>query len=510
MNSQIIAQTEAEGKTIMVAGLGVGGASVARILRDRQALVVTVDDRKPADYRFDQVLTDDFDWSPFGCLITSPGFSPQSPFLTKAAAQGLPILSEVEFAWQTRAINPQTGQPAVWVGITGTNGKTSTTEMTSEILQAAGYQAPAVGNIGVPVSQAAQDPSNQYLVVELSSFQLHYTDDLALAGAAITNLADDHLDWHGGFENYAADKAKVYSGVSQILVYNADDPRVSAKAREATPAPSCRRVGFSLEAPQPGTIGIDQGWIVNLSPVGPQGRLAPVTDFPHLCEPDGTVYPHLLADALTALALALGLGVDCQVAVKALSSFAPGGHRIQKVASYQDPSNGKIIRFVDDSKATNAHAAAASLSSFPRKSVVWIAGGLAKGAEFSSLVSRQREVIKAAVVIGQDQSLIEEALETQAPDIPYTLIDPADKGTVMARAIQAATAYVHGGDVILLAPACASMDQFVSYADRGDQFAAQARSWIQAQGLADQEAASAATETPPAPAVSDSEDHPQA
>ena len=374
------------------------------------------------------------------------------------------------------------------VGITGTNGKTSTTEMTSEMLTACGLAAPAVGNIGKAVSHAAVDPANDVLCVELSSFQLHFTYSLELDCAAITNIADDHLDWHGGIENYAADKAKVFHNVKKALVYNADDERVTKLAFAAQTTPECRRIGFTLAEPKDGQIGVKDGWIVDMSGIaggeaGKPFQVAKVTDFTHLTEPDGTVYPHLLADALTALALVLGLGADKDKALAALKQFTPGGHRIQTVAVAKT-SDGGTIRFVDDSKATNAHAAKASLDSFADKSVVWIAGGLAKGSRFEQLVADQAHTIKAAIIIGKDQQPMLDAFKASAPDIPMSIIDPTDNDTVMARAIDAAGTYAQSGDVVLMAPACASMDQFKSYADRGNQFAQQAQRWVNEHGEA--------------------------
>ena len=374
------------------------------------------------------------------------------------------------------------------VGITGTNGKTSTTEMTSEMLTACGLAAPAVGNIGKAVSHAAVDPANDVLCVELSSFQLHFTYSLELDCAAITNIADDHLDWHGGIENYAADKAKVFHNVKKALVYNADDERVTKLAFAAQTAPECRRIGFTLAEPKDGQIGVKDGWIVDMSGIaggeaGKPFQVAKVTDFTHLTEPDGTVYPHLLADALTALALVLGLGADKDKALAALKQFTPGGHRIQTVAVAKT-SDGGTIRFVDDSKATNAHAAKASLDSFADKSVVWIAGGLAKGSRFEQLVADQAHTIKAAIIIGKDQQPMLDAFKASAPDIPMSIIDPTDNDTVMARAIDAAGTYAQSGDVVLMAPACASMDQFKSYANRGNQFAQQAQRWVNEHGEA--------------------------
>ena len=182
------------------------------------------------------------------------------------------------------------------------------------------------------------------------------------------------------------------------------------------------------------------------------------------------------------------MGADLQDAAHALAGFAPGGHRIVKVASYIPGPGQPAIRFIDDSKATNAHAAAASLSSFPDRSVVWIAGGLTKGAHFDDLVRSQSHVMTSVVVIGKDQAYILEALKKYAPDIPYTLIDPSDNTTVMKRAVDAAGRYAQPGDAVLLAPACASMDQFASYADRGNKFAVCAKEWVKAKQDTGQEA----------------------
>lgn len=473
------------GKTVIVAGLGVSGQSMMEVLGSRAEKVLGVDEKKPdADlHSFDRI-----DWDHVDLVMTSPVFNPRTPFILEAQRRGIPVMSEVELAWQLRVNCDSTGEPARWIGITGTNGKTSTTEMTSEMLTACGLMAPAVGNIGKAVSHAAVDPANDVLCVELSSFQLHFTDSLALDCAAITNIADDHLDWHGGIENYAADKAKVFHRVKKALVYNADDERVTRLAFAAETAEGCRKVGFTLSEPQDGQIGVKDGWIVDMSGIaggepGMPEQVAKVSEFTHLTEPDGTVYPHLLADALTALALVLGLGADKEKAIASLEQFTPGGHRIQTVATATTPDGGSI-RFVDDSKATNAHAAKASLNSFADKSVVWIAGGLAKGSRFEQLVAEQSHTIKAAVVIGKDQQPILDAFAASAPDIPLTIIDPANNDVIMERAVDAAGEYAQSGDVVLMAPACASMDQFKSYADRGNQFAQQAQRWVNEHGKA--------------------------
>lgn len=475
-------------KTVVIAGLGVSGTSLAQVLAERGAHVIGVDERKSeADvHSFDQI-----DWDGVDYVMTSPVFNPRTPFILEAQRRGIPVMSEVEFAWRLRVNNERTGKPAPWIGITGTNGKTSTTEMTSEMLTACGMDAPTAGNIAsgdmsMSLSRCATNPHHDVLCVELSSFQLHFTDSLELDCAAITNIADDHLDWHGGRENYAADKSKVFQHAKRAIVYNAQDATVSELAKCAQTAAGCRKIGFTLAVPQAGEIGIEDGWITDRSGVasgtiGERVKLAPITDFTHLMEPNGTLYPHLVADALTALALVLGLGADAETALNALKAFKPGGHRIETVAEAR--VEGGSIRFVDDSKATNGHAAHASLSSFPDKSVVWIAGGLAKGSRFEQLVHDQAKTIKAAVIIGKDQEPMRDAFLSQAPDIPVTFIDPSDNATVMDRAVEACGQYAEAGDVVLMAPACASMDQFKSYADRGNKFAAAAKTWSEVHGL---------------------------
>ena len=506
-------------KNVLVAGLGVSGRGAAEVLRAVGSNPITADEKKPeADiHNFEEI-----NWSKIDAVVTSPVFNPRTPFLQEAQSHNIPVMSEVELAWRLRVPSKRTNKPAYWIGITGTNGKTSTTEMTSAMLTACGLDAPAVGNIGKSVSHAALEADHDALCVELSSFQLHFTDSLALDCAAITNIAADHLDWHGGMEAYAHDKSKVFNNVRKALVYNAQDERVKALAQAAKVASGCKLIGFTLAEPSLGEIGVKDGWIVDNSGVaggdpGVLKRIVSLRDLRHLCEPDGTVYPHLLADALTALALALGLTGNVDSAVRALCEFAPGGHRIQTVATFkaQDCNPSHSIRFVDDSKATNAHAAAASLASFANNSVVWIAGGLAKGGCFEDLVANQLHVIKAVVVIGVDQRPIVEAIHNSAPNIPVTIVAPdgssaesyngiddavcariehnslinADSSfgeAVMQQTVEAAGRYAKPGDVVLLAPACASMDQFVSYADRGNRFAEESQRWVHNHGIKQQ------------------------
>ena len=450
------------GKTVIVAGLGVSGQSMMEVLGSRAEKVLGVDEKKPdADlHSFDRI-----DWDHVDLVMTSPVFNPRTPFILEAQRRGIPVMSEVELAWQLRVNCDSTGEPAQWIGITGTNGKTSTTEMTSEMLTACGLTAPAVGNIGKAVSHAAVDPANDVLCVELSSFQLHFTDSLALDCAAITNIADDHLDWHGGIDNYAADKAKVFHRVKKALVYNADDERVTRLAFAAETAEGCRKVGFTLSEPQDGQIGVKDGWIVDMSGIaggkpGTPEQVAEVSEFTHLTEPDGTVYPHLLADALTALALVLGLGADKEKAIASLKRFTPGGHRIQTVATATTQDGGSI-RFVDDSKATNVNSCWYALESMTTP-VVLILGGKDKGNDYTEIESLVKEKVKAIVCMGVDNRKLHDFFDGK--------VEMAGDALSMSEAVEKAFAAAQPGDTVLLSPCCASFDLFKSYEDRGRQF----------------------------------------
>jgi UDP-N-acetylmuramoylalanine--D-glutamate ligase len=467
---------------VLIAGFGISGHSVRDILAEHSVSTISVDE-KVTDA--DMNTFDTVDWDTVDLVVVSPAFPPSTPFILTAQKRHIPVISEVEFAWRVRVDVHDSSHPAPWIGITGTNGKTTTTQMTSAMLMATGLVAPAVGNIGVTVSSACTDPANEAFAVELSSSQLHFTDSLELESAVITNIAQDHIDWHDGFENYIAAKAKIYHQVTKAIVYNVDDSIVSSIAREVTTRSGCAKIGFTLGVPTHGQLGVDSGWIVSYLGESPL-QLVKLDDLDGLKDSRGVVFPHLIADALAALALCLGAGYPAEPLVGALMKFAPGAHKIQHVESTTVRSrDGREIsvRFFDDSKATNAHATVASVKSFSPHSVIWIVGGLAKGGHFEDLVSTIHDWVVGVVVIGVDQSVIEAALEADGRDLPQTVIPPQSPdvmGDAVAASMELAQTVDIPGDeaVVLLAPACASMDQFTSYADRGDKFASAARQWV--------------------------------
>jgi UDP-N-acetylmuramoylalanine--D-glutamate ligase len=462
---------------VLVAGFGVTGRAVVGVLTvpGRVGSVVTVappgggaDVDLPADDAGRTALLADVD-----VVVTSPGFAPHDPLLVTARNAGVPVWSEVELAWRLRVDRAAGGGPAPWLAVTGTNGKTTTVEMLASILTAAGLRTRAVGNVGTPLVEAALDPDLDVLAVELSSFQLHFAHTMAVAAGAILNLADDHLDWHGSMAAYAADKGRVYERAHLACIYNVADAATEHQVREADVADGARAVGFTLGAPQPGMLGVVEDVLVDRAFHAPAdavdrlttaAELGTLADLKHLA-PGGALPPHVVANALAAAALARAHGVPAVAVRDGLRAFHPGAHRLQRVRELDG------VTYVDDSKATNAHSAAAALAGFPPGSVVWIAGGLATGARFDDLVAQSEGRLRAAVVIGVDSAPFTAALARHATKIPVVVVDPGDTGTVMRRAVEAARGLAQQGDTVLLAPAGASQDQFRSYAQRGDAFA---------------------------------------
>ena len=460
-----------EGVRAVVAGFGVSGFAAADTLTHLGADVLVLDESEGDERRREQArllevlgatirlgpgatatLPDDVD-----LVVTSPGWRPTAPLLTAARDRGLPVWGEVELAWRLRGRDA-----APWLAVTGTNGKTTTVQMLESILRAAGLRAQAVGNVGTPILEAVMDPAGRdVLAVELSSFQLHWTRSMSAQAAAVLNLAPDHHDWHGGAEAYAADKARVYERVQRACVYNVADPATRHMVEQADVVEGARAIGFTLGVPEPGMVGVVEDLLVDRAFVeeratsaAEMGSIADLAD----------ASPHNVQNALAAAALARAHGVPPRAVRDGLRAFRLGPHRISTVAHAGD------VTWVDDSKATNPHAARASLRAFEH--VVWIAGGLAKGATYGDLVRDVRDRLRAAVLIGADRALVAKALAEHAPHVPVHIVDDAaDADALMDDVVAAASRAARPGDTVLLAPAAASMDQFDDYAHRGDAFA---------------------------------------
>lgn len=391
-------------------------------------------------------------------LVISPGIPPTHPAIVFASENQISIWTDVDLAWRLKdrfVANQE------WICITGTNGKTTTTELTEAMLLAAGVRAVACGNIGIPILDAIRNPSAfEVLVVELSSFQLHYLNQIEPFSSAVLNLAKDHLDWHGGFENYVRAKGKIYENTKTACVYNLEDSATEQLVELANVQEGARAIGFGLGTPARSNVGFVEDLLVDRAFLEERAdsalEIASLGDLSGL----GVLTPHLLSNIAAATALARSFGVPPAACRKALIEFQISPHRIQLVAEIDG------VRYVNDSKATNEHAADASLSSF--ESVVWILGGLLKGVDISGLVSKFATRLRAAVVIGAERAEILHALQEFAPEVPVIEIENTKE--VMEQAVARASGLAKSGDVVLLAPAAASMDQFIDYQDRGQQF----------------------------------------
>ena len=462
---------------VVVCGFGVSGFAAADTLLHLGADVVVLDEATPdmthandeaaerahlldvlgADLRLGPDAWDGALPEGANLVVTSPGWAPTHPVLVAAMAASVPVWGEVELAWRLR----QPGA-APWLCITGTNGKTTTVQMLDAILRAGGLRSVAVGNVGRPVVEAVMDPAGaDVFAVELSSFQLHWTSSLSAEAAAVLNVAPDHLDWHGSLAAYASDKGRIYERVQRACIYNVEDPQTEALVRAADVMEGARAIGVTQGIPAIGMVGVVDGVLADRAFVDDRRNSA--AELIRVDElPDAS--PHMIANALAAAALARAHGVAPAAVRDGLRGFSLGPHRIETVTEIAG------VRYIDDSKATNAHAAMASLRGVPGEKIVWVAGGLAKGGTFDDVVVQVRDRLRGAVVIGTDGPLVASALERHAPDVPVVEVGNGEDG-LMDRVVAAARTMAQAGDTVLLAPGCASMDQFRDYADRGTAFA---------------------------------------
>lgn len=442
------------GRTVLVCGVAFAGEAAARALLARGASVLMTDRRVtdavgPLEAAGAKFLGD-IDVLPDGVDLVwvTPGIAPSHPLPLAALAAGIEVIGEIELAWRLR--DPHA---APWLAVTGTNGKTTTVRMLESMLQAAGLRAAAVGNVGVSVIDAVTaSGQHDVLAVEMSSYQLHWSSTIEPAAGALLNLAPDHLDWHGSMALYALTKTKVWQ--SPVAIGNLDDEHVARLLDGAESRAQGRKVGFTLSAPRPGQLGVLDGTLVDHAFSHDPVELIPAAQI----TPPG---PHNVANALAAAALARAHGVDAAAVRDGLRAFEPDPHRNQLVAERA------AVRYVDDSKATNPHAALASLLSYDP--VVWIAGGQLKNAPVDDLVVAAASRLRAVVLLGADRAVIRAALARHAPEIPVIEVARTDDGA-MTEVVATAAGLARPGDTVLLAPAAASYDMFTGYPARGAAF----------------------------------------
>jgi len=440
------------GQKIAVIGAGVTGTAVLDFLITRGVVADLFDENAPGAKRSVE--------STYDLAIVSPGWRPDNPILLELQSRGCQLISEIDFAWK---VKEEIAPEQKWIGLTGTNGKTTTIQMVQSIFDYSSKTGIACGNVGDPViSVLASGEQYDFLALELSSFQLEWSDLPRYEAVALLNIAPDHIDWHGSFDSYAMAKLKLLEAAN-LAVINGED---SESVLRATAWPG-RKIFYFLGTPQAGELGLVENLLIDRAFTLDTSQ---AIDFAELSDIHPTV-PHNVSNAMAAAGLALAIGLTHEEIRMGLKNFTLDRHRLELILEKDG------ISWVNDSKATNPHAAAAALMS--HISSIWIAGGLAKGAAMGPLVERCGLRIKAAILIGQDASIIATALSKFAPQVPYFIMPfNGDSLELMRDVVSKAQELAVSGDTVLLAPACASMDQFSDYADRGEKFAGMVRNLV--------------------------------
>ncbi|KTR86627.1 UDP-N-acetylmuramoyl-L-alanine--D-glutamate ligase [Leucobacter chromiiresistens] len=469
------------GLRVAVLGLGVTGFSVADTLVELGCRVrVITGARDPERERLldvigaewliegdDEAQLADLEAFDPELVVVSPGYRPDHPLTSWATARDVTVWGDIELGWRLR---DKTGRIADWICITGTNGKTTTTQLTAHMLAAGGLRVTPAGNIGTPILDALRDPQGyDAIVVELSSFQLERLGEISPYASTCLNFADDHLDWHGGPEAYWSAKAKVYRNTQVACVYNRADPATERMVEAADVVEGARAISFGLDTPPSSGFGVVEGILVDRGYHAERRSEAfELVTVAELAE-RGLAAPHMVQNVLAASALARARGIEPGEIAQGVLSFVPDPHRAQPLGEIRG------LRWIDDSKATNAHAADASLRAL--NDVVWVLGGLLKGVDIDELVRTHAIRLRGAVVIGVDRAPVVEALRRHLGERPIVEVSEAegDPAGIMAAAVAEALAIGQPGDTVLLSPAAASMDQFESYGDRGRRFQAAVR-----------------------------------
>jgi UDP-N-acetylmuramoylalanine--D-glutamate ligase len=452
---------ELKGKKVLVVGLGKSGLAAALFLRRRGALV-TVSDVRSAEALAKDIpaLLDEGIMVEAGghglltfrrqdLIVVSPGVPLNTPELAQVRSFGLPVIGELELA--ARFIKGRT------LAITGSNGKTTTTALLGEILKEAGIPTLVGGNIGVPVvGLIDQSTDETWSVLEVSSFQLESTIQFHPSIAVILNITPDHLDRHGSFENYARAKERIFAAqdADDFVVLNADNMR----AAEAATRSDAKVYWFSVEHSVPQGAWLEAGHLVyRPAPDVPAEDVMLLSGIPL----KGT---HNVENVLAALCAARLAGAPAEAIRKAIESFQAVEHRLEFVARV----NG--VEFYNDSKATNVDATAKAVASFD-SGIHLILGGKDKGSDYLQLAALLRARVRAVYTIGSAAAKIESQLRGVVTILSCQTLD---------NAVSAAASAARPGEVVLLAPACSSYDQFEDYEHRGrvfKQLVAERRAW---------------------------------
>jgi UDP-N-acetylmuramoylalanine--D-glutamate ligase len=442
---------ELKGKKVLVVGLGKSGLAAALFLRHKGAQVTVSDVRSAEALAKDipalleegiMVETGGHGLLTFrrqDLIVVSPGVPLDTPELAQVRKFGLPIIGELELA--ARFLKGRI------LAITGSNGKTTTTALAGEILKAAGFRTLVGGNIGVPVVSLIEESTDDgWSVLEVSSFQLESTAEFRPSIAVILNITPDHLDRHGSFENYARAKERIFAAqrADDCVVLNADN----ARAAEAAVRSLATVHWFSIEHPVRQGAWVESGYVVyRCDPGGEVERIMPLSKIPLKGE-------HNVENVLAAVCAARLAGVPAQLMQGAIEKFQAVEHRLEFVANVHG------VEFYNDSKATNVDATAKAIAAFSG-GIHLILGGKDKGSDYTLLSQLLRERVRAVYTIGSAAGIIESQLRGVISIHSCETLDVA---------VGAAAGAAHPGEVVLLAPACSSFDQFESYEHRGRAF----------------------------------------
>jgi UDP-N-acetylmuramoylalanine--D-glutamate ligase len=378
----------------------------------------------------------------YDLCVASPGIPPHAPIMRSAREHSARVVSEIEFAFE---LSDQT-----WIAVTGTNGKTTTTALIAHVLQCAGIDNRAVGNIGDPaVPAVVSSPASTVIVAEVSSFQLALTESFRPRVAVLLNLTPDHADWHGSLEAYAADKARVFTnlGEGDTAIIDVDDAG-SARYVDAASRRGADVVRVSRNVRHSGGACVVDG-VLCLETRGGLIRLVKESDL----EIRGS---HNVSNALAAAAAAHAIGVSAADIRDGLRTFSPIEHRLEPVAMVGG------VEWFNDSKATNPDAVLKALTAFGDQPLILLLGGRNKGNDFGPLARRVDERARAAVLFGEARHELAEAFADSATHVV--------EAVSLADAVEAAAALAAPGDAVVLSPACASFDEFSSYEERGRVF----------------------------------------
>ncbi len=388
--------------------------------------------------------------------VVSPGWKNDHPLLQKAEDLNIKLISEIDFAWEMKK---QIAPDQKWVAITGTNGKTTAVQMLDCILQNSDIKAAAGGNLGrTAIECLLANPPYQYLALELSSFQIEWSNICRFESSAILNIASDHLDYHGNFENYKNAKLRLFDLSAQKICNLDDEVLAEWFASDSSFANSI--VTFSLSSPKAGQLGLVEEYLIDRAFV-PDPAIAVecgnLMDFPF----QGS---HNYSNALAAIAIARSVGINEKVIASGLTNFQLDQHRLQNLGKHWG------MNWIDDSKATNPHAAISALKNY--ENILWIVGGLTKGVSLDELMKVASKRVKLAVVIGKEQEAVITAIKEFAPNIKIVSMPNDYSGLDLMRLVVKKIIDLKlDGATVLLAPAAASMDQFLSYKERGEFFA---------------------------------------